>query len=323
LTLEHQIKSNMVGALAYAGSQTRHLTSGVGGGNDINWPLQVTTPSAVNCLPAGQAPSAAYDFDPCLNAGVSSADYTRPYRGYSTINNQYDEGTANYNSLQSSLSYRAGASQFSLAYTWSKALATVAGRGAGSTTSQGSGPQNPRNWAAEYGPPSYDFTNDITGTWVYAIPYFKHSSKPLKYALGDWNIGGLFLHQSGFALSPGMSLSTQGLAARPNQVAPYRKVGKLTEWFDTSAFAAPNYGFYGDARNGTIRGPGYTSFNLSVNKTFPIHDRLAMQIRAEAFNALNHPNFRNVDTGLGDGSYGQVNSAGDPRIMEFAMKVTF
>jgi hypothetical protein len=327
LTLEHQVKTNLVAVLAYAGSQTRHLTSGIGGGNDINWPLQVTAPSiptsSTNDCLAGQTASASYDFDPCLNGGKSSSDYTRPYQGYSTINDQYDEGTANYNALQSSVNYRAGASQFSLAYTWSKALATVAGHGAGSTTSQGSGPQNPRNWAAEYGPPSYDFTNDVTATWVYAVPYFAHSSKPVKLTLGGWSVGGLFLHQSGFALSPGMSLSTQGLAARPDQLAPYHKVGKLSEWFDTSAFTAPAYGFYGNARNGTIRGPGYTSFNISLYKTFPIHDRLALQVRAEAFNALNHPNFRSVDTGLGDGSYGQVNSAGDPRIMEFAMKLNF
>ena len=323
LTLEHQIRNSMVGSIAYAGSQTRHLTSGVGGGNDINWPLPVSAPSVPGCLSAGQSAASSYDFDPCLNAGVSSADYTRPYPGYSTINNQYDEGSANYNALQSSVNYRAGASQFSLAYTWSKALATVAGHGAGSNTSQGSGPQNPRDWAAEYGPPSYDFTNDVTATWVYAIPYFDHSSRLVKATLGDWSLGGLFLHQSGFALSPGLSLSTQGLAARPNQIASLHKVGRLSQWFDTGAFAAPRYGFYGDARNGTIRGPSYTSFNISLYKAFPIRDRLSLQVRAEAFNALNHPNFRGVDTGLGDGSYGQVNSAGDPRIMEFAMKLTF
>jgi hypothetical protein len=285
--------------------------------------LQVSAPSVSGCLAAGQPNASAYDFDPCLNSGLSSSDYTRPYLGYSTINNQYDEGSANYNALQSSANYRAGGSQFSLAYTWSKTLATVAGHGAGNTTSQGSGPQNPRNWAAEYGPPSYDFTNDVTATWVYAIPYFAHSSKPLKLTLADWSLGGLFLHQSGFALSPGMSLSTRGLAARPDQIAQLHKVGTLNEWFDTSAFAAPAYGFYGDARNGTIRGPSYTSVNVSLYKTFPIYDRLALQVRAEAFNVLNHPNFRNVDTGLGDGSYGQVNSAGDPRIMEFAMKLNF
>ena len=122
LTLEHQVRNNLVGTLAYAGSQTRHLTSGVGGGNDINWPLPQSGPSVSGCL-KGQTPSGAYQFDPCINSGISSSNYTRPYLGYSTINNQYDEGTANYNALQSSVSYRAGASQFSLAYTFSKTLA--------------------------------------------------------------------------------------------------------------------------------------------------------------------------------------------------------
>jgi hypothetical protein len=63
--------------------------------------------------------------------------------------------------------------------------------------------------------------------------------------------------------------------------------------------------------------------NVSLYKTFPIYDRLSWQLRAEAFNALNHPNFNSVDTGLGDGSFGQVDNAGDPRILEFAAKVFF
>ena len=323
LSVEHQIKSNLVGVLAYAGSQSRHVTDGVGGGNDINWPLQVTSPSVAGCLPSGQPAAASYDFDPCINSGASSPQYTRPYLGYSTVNNQYDEGSGNYNALESSLRYNVGASQFSVAYTWSKALATVGGHGSGSTTSQSSGPQNPRDWAAEYGPPSYDFTNDINGTWVYAIPFFHRGGTPAELALGHWSIQGLVLHQSGFALSPGISSPTGGLAARPNLAGKNRKVGKLDEWFDTTAFQAPNFGFYGDARNGIVRGPGYTSANLSLYKSFPIHDRLNVQIRFEAFNALNHPNFKGVDTGFGSATFGQVNSAGDPRIMEFAMKLFF
>jgi hypothetical protein len=325
LTLEQQVKKNLIASIAYAGSQSRHLTSGVGGGNDINWPLAVTAPSVAGCLPAGQAPSASYSFDPCINDGSSniSPNYTRPYKGYGTITNQYDEGTGNYNSFQTAMNYRAGASELSVAYTWSKTLATVGGHGSGNTTSQGSGPQNPRDWQAEYGPPSYDFTNNISATWVYAIPYFSHSGQLLQTTLGHWSIQGLVLHQSGFALSPGLNLPNQGLAGRPNVVGQNQTVGKIDEWFNTDAFAAPAYGFYGDAHNGSIRGPGYTSVNVSLYKTFPIVGRLNLQLRAEAFNVLNHPNFNNVDTGLGDGSFGHVNGAGDPRILEFAGKIFF
>ena len=320
LTIEDQVKNNMVASVSYNGSQGRHLT----GTQDINFPLPVTTPSTTGCLAPGQGASSSYNFDPCINTGASSPNYTRPFLGYSTINNtQYDEGSSNYNALQSGLTYRSGPSQLSLAYTYGKVLSTVGAHGAGNTTSIGTGAQNPRNFHAEYGPPDYDFTNDFTATWVYSIPYFSHGSKSLALALGNWSFAGLALHQSGFAMSPGMATSTAGLATRPNQVAPYHKVGKLSEWFDTSAFAAPKFGFFGDASNGVIRGPGYTSINISLYKTFPVTHRLNAEFRAEAFNVANHPNFVGVSTGLGSANFGQVTSAGDPRILEFAAKLMF
>jgi hypothetical protein len=241
------------------------------------------------------------------------------------MTDEYDEGMSNYNSLQAGLKYVIESSQFSVAYTHSKTLTTIARHQynedeeiVGAATAQ-----NPRDFHAEYGPPAQDFPNNITATWVYSIPYFSHRSKPVSLALGNWSFGGIFLHQSGFSLSPGLTTSTAGLATRPNQVAPVNKLGTLSEWFDTSTFVAPNYGFFGNASNGTIRGPGYTSFNVSLNKTFPIKDRLNAQFRAEAYNVANHPNFESVDTGLGDGSYGHVYSAGDPRILELALKIRF
>lgn len=320
LTVERQIRQNLVGSLAYAGSQGRHLTASA----DINFPLPVTAPSVAGCLAPGQGATASYDYDPCINTGAASPNYTRPYKGYSSIsNNEYDEGSSNYNSLQSNLIYRAHASQFSVAYTWSKVLTTIPVNGARSTTSIGATAQNPRDFHAEYGEPSYNFTNNITATWVYSIPYFSHGLKPVTMVLGNWSFAGLALHQSGFALSPSLTTSTAGEATRPNVGAPYHKIGSVNEYFNTNAFVAPGYGFFGNASNGTITGPGYTSFNVSLYKTFPITNRLNMQFRAEAFNVANHPNFLQVDTGLGDGSYGQITSAGDPRILEFALKVLF
>lgn len=102
-------------------------------------------------------------------------------------------------------------------------------------------------------------------------------------------------------------------------IKPYHQTGKLSEWLDTSSFAAPEYGFFRDARNGTIRCPGYTSLNVSLYKTIPITHGFSTEFLAEAFNVLSHPNFEAVSTNLGAGNYGQVTSAGDPRIMEFAL----
>lgn len=314
LTLEQQVIPNMVATIAYAGGLGRHLGT-FQGGYDENFPLPVSTPSANGCLATGQAPSSKYDFDPCINTGVASPDYTRPYKGYSSMNGVYQEGSSNYNSLQASIAYQTSRLDFTAAYTYSKALATV--------FSQGSRAQNMRNWHAEYGPPSYDFTNDFVATWVYNIPLFEGKSPALRTAFGHWSFAGLVSHQSGFADSPGMATSTNGLATRPNEILPYTKIGKLSEWFNTKAFAAPAYGFFGDARNGTIRGPAYTSINVSLYKTWPLYRRLKAQFRGEAFNVANHPNFDGVSTGLGSGNYGQVTSSRDPRILELAMKVMF
>jgi hypothetical protein len=322
LTVEQEIKENLIASVAYAGSQSRHIQSN--NGFDINEPLPVTAPTTANCLASGQTPSSSYNFDPCINGGKSASVYTRPYAGYNSISAEYDGGTGNYNSLQSGVTYRTVAQQFRVAYTYSKALATVGiGQGAGAGGQNGTTAQDPRHPRAEYGPPDFDFTHVITGTWVYRIPTSAHYSKPVSLALGNWIFAGVALHQSGFALSPGMSTGDAGLARRPNLIAPYHKVGKKIEWFDPSSFAVPAYGFYGNARNGSIRGPGYMAVNASLSKTFPIMERLGVQFRAEAFNIANHPNFSSVSTGFGGGTFGQVNGARDPRILEFALKLTF
>lgn len=324
LSVEHQVVNNMIATIAYAGSQTRHiLTVSDSGGFDLNFPLPVTAPSASGCLAAGQSQASSYDFDPCINTFAASPDYTRPFQGYNAIYYQYQGGTGNYNSFQSGLSYRGNPLQFTVAYTYSKALTTVGGRTAGTFSAAWQAPQNPRDPHAEYGPPAYDFTHDISGTWTYNLPKLGHAAKLVEWALGDWSFSGLALHQSGYALSPGLAIGTLGLAARPNLIAHYKKVGSPTEWFDTSVFAAPAYGFFGNSRNGMIRGPGYTSTSLSLKKAFPIVRESQFQLSAEAFNILNHPNFENVDANLGSGTFGQAIAAGDPRIMEFAARIVF
>ena len=320
LTVQHMVTSNIITSVAYAGSRTLHIENVI----DQNAPLPVNAPTQSGCLAPGQAPSAQYDFDPCINTLTTSPDYTRPYRGYNyIINPTYDEAMANYNALESSLEYRHAGADITLAYTYSKALSDYGATGGGNPYSIGLGAQNSRDIKADYGPPDYDFTNDFSATWVYPIPFFADGNRAEKLALAHWSIAGLFLHQSGFANSPALYTSTAGWASRPDFAKPVHKVGKLSEWFNTDAFQAPPYGFYGNSSVGSIRGPGYNSANIAMYKTFPIHDKLATQIRGEAFNVFNHPNFNGVDYGLGDGSYGQVTSTGDPRILEVAAKITF
>jgi hypothetical protein len=327
LSLERQLAPSAVLDIAYAGTLLRRADTF---GYDQNESLPVTAPSQSGCFPLGQAQSSSYNFDPCINGSFTSSNYTRPYLGYSNIYTEAGIGTANYNALQAGFVYRKSNVQTTVAYAYSKSLSQFGhssntGGGGSIAGGGGQGIQDWRNLAAEYGPSNFDRTHVLTTSWVYDLPFFRKSGNfAEKLALGGWSFAGLGVLESGFAFTPGLTTSDAGLAIRPNQNGPVHLLKKKTEWFDTSTFSAPAYGEYGNAGIGTIRGPREISFNIATYKTFQLHDRLALQFRAEAFNFLNHPNFGVVDTNYGDTArFGQVTSALDPRILEFSLRLQF
>lgn len=56
-------------------------------------------------------------------------------------------------------------------------------------------------------------------------------------------------------------------------------------------------------------------------KNGQITERFSYRFRAEFFNALNHPSFNGIDTGVLDSNFGQVNSAITPRNIQFGLRV--
>jgi hypothetical protein len=328
LTIEREVIPRGVLSVAYVGSSAHNIN----GTFDYNAPPPVAGPSVNNpgCLQPGQTiPSGGFNFDPCLNAGIVSADYTRPYQGWGSITTGGANaaagyrGNSNYNSLQTGWKYQSSLVTFTAAYTFAKALSDVASRGTGAGSLTGAGSQNPRDFRPEYGPVGFDRTHIFTSGYIIDLPFFRRSHGFVKSAFGGWTFSGLTVIESGFASSPGMATSTNGMASRPNVVGTLTFPHQLNQWFNTSAFAAPAFGFFGNAGVGSIRGPIENVWNWSLYKSFPITERAKIQFRSEFFNFPNHPSFNNVDTSLGSGTYGQVTSALNPRIMEFAMRVSF
>lgn len=327
-TVERQLFPSAVLSVAYAGSQFRHMDTF---GYDQNQPLRVAAPTqstaTTNCI-AGQPIVSSYDFDPCINSNTTSANFTRPYQGYSNIYTEAGIGSGNYNALQAGFVYRKNSVNATVSYAYSKSLSQfghASNTGGGSIAGGGgTGVQDWTNLAAEYGPSNFDRTHVLTFSGVYDIQAFRHSGNFVeRQVLGGWSLATLSVLESGFAFTPGLSTGNQGLATRPNQVAPIHLLKTKTEWFSTASFAAPANGFYGDARPSTIRGPREISFNVAGYKTFPIYERVALQFRAEAFNFLNHPNFGSIDPNVGSGTYGQVTSSLDPRELEFSARINF
>jgi hypothetical protein len=73
-----------------------------------------------------------------------------------------------------------------------------------------------------------------------------------------------------------------------------------------AAFSAPKSAGQGSLGRNAIEGFGMSQLDISIQKEFRLHDRLGAQLRLEAFNAFNHPNYGNPDTFLSDPTFGRA-----------------
>jgi hypothetical protein len=81
---------------------------------------------------------------------------------------------------------------------------------------------------------------------------------------------------------------------------------------------------YGTVPRNSLRGPGRTNVDLAVSKTTPLsRERLKLELRFEFFNIFNHAEFANPDTNITGGTFGQILTTADPRIIQIAARITF
>jgi hypothetical protein len=158
------------------------------------------------------------------------------------------------------------------------------------------------NW----GPSDYDVRNTFTSSWVYELPWAQSK------LYGGWQINGIFLWRGGLPLTVTQTqnvLST-GTGNRPNQICdPKLDNPTIDKWFNTACFASPTdtTGTYGDTRRGNIRGPGQVNLDASLIKNTRF-GRIQTEFRVEAFNVLNHPQFGNPNTQIGNSAVGTIST---------------
>jgi hypothetical protein len=152
---------------------------------------------------------------------------------------------------------------------------------------------------------------------------------------GGWQTNGVWTFQTGrpftAALHPDLDNSNTGRSTlgfgandRPNVAGNPRLARPSPErWFDTWAFAAPAFGTFGNAGRNILEGPGLGVGNVSIVKETPMAENVRLQLRMEAFNVLNRTNYDLPGIFLGSPGFGRVQSAGQPRRMQFGLKLLF
>ena len=329
LDLQYELLPNWMIDLAYVGSKGTHLT----GPRDLNQPRPDT--GAV------------------------------PYPQFSSLLFIESRSSSSYNSMQFRSEKRVTrGSSFLAAYTFSKSIDDVSSVFSGNV---GSGlPQDSQNLHSQRGLSDFHSHHRFTFSYVYDLPFgsgrrwFNDAGLRTRL-LANWQLAGILSAQTGqpFTATLGTArtqtaINAFGIPDRPDLISnPFKPgpvpanpnpgcratqsqggvaadvVRKPQSWFNPCAFAAPAPGRFGSAGRNILIGPGIQNLDASLvkNMNFRTEGR-RLQLRAEVFNLLNHPNFDIPQHLSGTPTFGEVLSANafgnkPPRQLQLGFKYVF
>ncbi|MDT7542218.1 MAG: hypothetical protein QOE33_2122 [Acidobacteriota bacterium] len=263
----------------------------------------------------------------------------RPNPIFDDIDIIESRANSNYNALQARLQQRFSRGLSLLAaYTYSKSIDDASNF----FTSAGDPnfPQDSNNVRLERALSNFDVRQRLSLSYTYDLPFgkgrdFANDGGFLASLLSGWQTNGVVTLQTGRPFTVALlsdidnsntGRSNLGFGAndRPNVVGSPRLSNRTPDrWFDTSAFVFPIFGTFGNAGRNTLEGPGYKNVNASLIKNARFGESVSLQLRAEAFNLFNHPNFNLPDNFLGSPTFGRILSAQSPRHLQFGVKLLF
>jgi hypothetical protein len=342
-------------SLNYLGSEQAHQWIGSGPNAAIYIPGTWSGPGSCQGMPQISVPVTtstpdglypAKNNDPCSSTSntnartpLTLANHTQG-QGYSpTMTLITDNATSSYNGLIAAIQHRMSNNFSFLAnYTWSKCSDVS------DTTGDIAAPQyqHTTNMRADRGPCGFDVRH-IFNTTVVTTSHFSSLHGVGAALANNWEVAPLIRIISGQPLNvtSGSDNSRTGVNLdRPNLVPgvdPYthQKVRRASPgnlaYLNKVAFTQNPVGTYGTIGRNAFRTPANYNVDLAVSRIFPVHERLNFQLRMEAFNVLNHPNFAPTSAsgsgaftlGLNSGTFGNATGALDPRIFQLAGKFNF
>ena len=343
LTLEQEIGYNTGVRFSYTGSHGVNLETQ----EDLNQ-VPANTIGYNNTDPAPAATGA------CLSDGGNLVSDHRPYPCWSVIDAVANAAESNYNSATVELSRHSGKGiTFDTSYMYTRDLSNAAGATPNAFAISGGNFLTDRfHPGLDYGNVSYDRRHRFLATYLYTLPFghgqrWLNTSPLASEVLGDWQLGGVTILQTGAFLTPYQQtvdpantniLTTVG-QARPDQLttvplyAPHRTTA---QWLNPAAFPYLNLqnasgigiGRFGNAPVGGVIGPGTTNFSLSMMKNVSFTEKAKLQIGLEAANVFNHrnyepPNMQADAQGFGSITALQTAEGAGPRSLELAGRITF
>jgi hypothetical protein len=322
LSIQRQITRDTLLTVSYVGNQGHRILALVSA-NPGNPALCLSLPG---CGPFGED-------SPYNNSAGQTIQGTRVGQGPDYGENTSDSSIANssYNALETTLRYQHHGSQFLLSYTYAKSIDQ------GSNLGEQLNPIDPRQSRAIS---AWDMKHAFVGSYTLALPVAELLRKCNRLT-DQWSLSGTARFTTGFPVTlfdntDNSLLGTLGNGANNYLLdTPQYLPGSLKintngrngrPAFNTSLFPEENLGQLGNAKRQNFYGPGIENFDMTLQKRLRLSDARSLEFRAEAFNVFNHAQFygpATVDGQREDPTFGQIESAAAPRLMQLAAKFSF
>ncbi len=263
--------------------------------------------------------------------GATNPATRQPYgAALGTVEEIGNNGHSSYHGLQTKVEQRFSHGLSLLAsYTWSKSIDNHS-NGTDDSAAAGQYPQNPNDLASERGLSSFDRTNQLTGSWLWMIP-FAPAQSWFRSVAGGWQLSSVFQTESGAPFSiliQCADVNAEGNNCRPNRLANgalSANERSVNRWFNPSAFVIPSPAAYGNAGRNILRGPGSFTIDGALAKSFYLgsSDIRRLQLRWEVFNSLNHTNLGLPVSSLDSPAVGSITAAGPARVIQLGARLQF
>jgi len=271
-----------------------------------------------------------------------SVPANRPFPQWQGIQTGATRARSWYNAMQMKFERNVTNSLFALvSYTWAAAIDQAGAWDAGSS------PQFRDDFAAENGRMSQTPNHLVTMASTYELPIGRGRkigngwSRGVDFLLGGWKASGILLWRTGLPINVGLNetginpatsqnyrfFNRNGGGLRPDRVGEANtgidpKEDRL-RFLDVNAYRVQTLNTPGNAARNSAYGPRFFNTNFVFAKSFRLAETKAVDIRWEAYNLFNTVNFNNPNTSFGSTTFGQINSARDPRVMQLGIRFGF
>ncbi len=336
LAVQREITPNLTLEIAYVGSKATHL-----GDPDAN--INQLTPEQLAMGPSlltkvnnpffGEIPISSSLGQP----KITQAQLLKPFPRFTNVTFfRNNIGYSNYNAVQAKLEKRFSRGlSFLVSYTRSKLIddassvfdsSIFTGPVANYPVANGFDRRLDRDVS------NGDIPNVTAVSWTYELPVGSgHRLNPHGIAgkfTNGWQVAGIVSIQSGIPLAVTQTTNFNAFAGygtqRPTCVADVNLPNRSTaEFFNVAAFQITPQFSLGTCSRNPVRGPSYQDADMALLKRTTITERLNVDFRTEVFNLTNTPPLGAPNVVAGAAGFGSIASAGDPRVMQFALKFNF